>query len=384
MTNPDTVYLDYAASSPVRPEVLEAMLPYLTTQFGNPSSVHSSGRRARAAVDEARDHVAGALGVDHAEITFTSGATEANNLAIAGLAAGLGGDRSVAVAAAEHPSVLMPVRRLQDAGRQVVTLPVSGSGELCRGRPDASALPGLLCAMHVNNETGVVNDVAAIAHWCRDQGVLYHMDGVQSLGRMPVRLRGIGCDSASFSAHKIGGPKGAGVLYVRRGVPLRPLIAGGRQERERRPGTENVAAIVGLGLAAQLADAEWQAATARMAGLYELLVARLRSHAPDLVVVGEGGRRAPGIVCVTGSWGPGADLVMAMDRQGVAVSSGSACSSGAIEPSHVLMAQGLSTEVAGSAIRFSFGASTTADEVEQAAGAFGRCVARAASYLRDR
>lgn len=384
MTGREPVYLDYAASSPVLPEVVEAMLPYLSMHYGNPSSIHATGRAARAAVDLARDQVAGALGVDHSEITFTSGATEANNLALLGLATELPLDRVIAISAAEHHSVLAVAGPLRDRGREVTTLPVSSDGLLALADLQSCDRIGLISAMHVNNETGAVNDVAAIGRWASSRSSLYHMDGVQSLGRLPIRLRGIGCDSASFSGHKIGGPKGAGALYVRRGVAVRPQMAGGRQERERRPGTENVAAIVGLGLAAQLAAERRESEVARLTRLAEYLIEGITAVLPSARVVAERAQRVPGIVCVTGDWGSGADMVMALDHEGIAVSSGAACSSGAIEPSHVLLAQGLGRAAAESAVRFSMGHRTTESEVVAAASAMGRCARCMADYRSAR
>lgn len=375
------IYLDHAATTPVRPEVREAMAPYLSDVFGNPSSVHRFGRAARAALETARERIAVALGASPGEIYFVRGGTEGNNLALLGRAraAERGGRRPVvAYSAIEHKSVLGAVQEVEARGGEAVRIAVTPSGLV---DPEAlhAALarrPAVLSVMWVNNEAGMVQDVAAIGGCCREAGVVFHTDGVQALGKVPVRLDAVPVDLATFTGHKIYGPKGLGVLFVRDGVELHPLVHGGGQERGLRPGTEDVASAVGLAEAIVLAVQEQEALALRLAALRQRLETRLRAALPDLVVFGDQAPRAPHIL---NAGVPGVDLevlLVTLDLEGIAVSSGSACQSGAVEPSHVLRAMlGEDAEVPAS-VRFSLGRFTTADEIDAVADAMVRVVER--------
>jgi cysteine desulfurase len=376
------VYLDHAATTPVRAEVLEAMLPYLTAQvFGNPSSAHRFGRAARAGLEQARREVAHAVGAEPNQVVFTSGGTEADNLGIVGAALAArdrGGSMCVVVSAIEHKAILAAAHAVCHLGGREVVLPVDGGG-----RVDLEALdealrerPAVVSVMWVNNEVGVVQAVGAIAERCCAAGVAFHTDAVQAFGKLPVNIASLGCTLATISGHKIGAPKGIGAIIVRDRKAVEAIIHGGGQQFGIRPGTENVAGAVALGRAAALAAAEQPAEAERLRALRDELAARLRAGVPDLVVNAEGATRAPHVLSVAV---PGADseaLLMHLDLAGVAASSGSACSTGAIEPSHVLVAMGLPRELALGAIRLSLGHGSTADDVARAAEVMPGVVAK--------
>jgi cysteine desulfurase len=363
------VYLDHAATTPVRPEVLEAMLPYLTAEaFGNPSSAHRFGRTARAGLEQARREVAHAVGAEPNQVIFTSGGTEADNLGIVGAALAArdrGADMCAVVSAIEHKAILAAAHAVCHLGGREVLLPVDAEG-----RVDLEALDGALArrpavvsVMWVNNEVGVVQPVVEIAGRCRDAGVAFHTDAVQAFGKVPVSLSVLACTLATISGHKIGAPKGVGALIVRDRKAIEAIIHGGGQQYGLRPGTENVAGAVALGRAAQLAAAEQQAEAARLGALRDELAARILAALPDVVVNGAGADRAPHVLSVAV---PGADseaLLMHLDLAGIAASGGSACSTGAVEPSHVLLAMGVPRELALGTIRFSLGHGTTAADV---------------------
>ena len=376
------VYLDHAATTPVRPEVLDAMLPYLGDQaFGNPSSGHRYGRAARAGLEQARREVAAAVGAEPNQVIFTSGGTEADNLGIVGgaLAARERGDAMCAcVSAIEHKAILAAAHYVCHLGGEEVVLPVDASGVLDLDALDRALAgrPAVVSVMWVNNEVGVVQPVAEIAGRCRDAGVAFHTDAVQAFGKVPVSVSDLSCTLMTLSGHKIGAPKGIGALIVRHRGAVEAIIHGGGQQFGIRPGTENVAGAVALGRAAQLAATEQAAEAERLGALRDELATLLRAATPDLVVTAEEGPRAPHIlgVCV-----PGADseaLLMHLDLAGVAVSGGSACSTGAIEPSHVLVAMGVPRELALGALRFSFGHSTTRADIARAADVFPGVVAK--------
>lgn len=376
------VYLDNAATTPVRPEVLEAMLPYLGAgAFGNPSSAHRFGRTARAGLEEARRQVAAAVGAEPSQVIFTSGGTEADNLAVIGgaLAARAAGRRMrAAVSATEHKAVLAAAHALGRLGGEEEVLPVDDTGVLLLDALDAAlaAGPAVVSVMWVNNEVGTVQPVAEIGRRCRAAGALFHTDAVQAFGQVPVALEGTSATMLTISGHKIGAPKGVGALVVRSRAAVEAIIHGGSQQFGLRPGTENVAGAVALGRAAELAAAEQEAKAARLGALRDRLAERLRDAIPDLVWVGEGGPRAPHVLNVAI---PGADaeaMLMHLDLQGVAASSGSACMTGATEPSHVLTAMGLPRPLALGAIRFSLGRETTEAEVDRAAEVFPAVVAK--------
>jgi cysteine desulfurase len=351
---PRPIYLDHAATTPVRPEVLEAMMPFFGPRFGNASSTHRWGREARVALDDARGRLANCLGANPDEITFTSGGTEANNLAILGAWAALrshGGRRAIVTSAIEHKAVLAAAEAAHGAELRVLS-------------PNALADDVALCSvMWVNNEIGTIHPIPELAHIARTHGVVFHTDAVQAFGKLPIDAATQPFDLLTLSGHKIGAPKGIGALYVRRGTPLSPRTHGGGQERRVRPGTENVAFAVGLACAAELAIAERDTESDRLGVLRDILEAELLSRVPDAIVNGADGPRAPHIVNISF---PGADrdsLLMALDLAGIACSSGSACQSGTVSPSHVLVALGLPPEVTSSAIRLSLGALTTSDDI---------------------
>ncbi len=379
---PRPVYLDYAATTPVRPEVLEAMLPYLTEQaFGNPSSAHRFGRAARAGIEQARREVAQAAGADPSQVIFTSGGTEADNLGIMG-AALAARDRGAAmcavVSAIEHKAVLAAAHAVCHLGGREVVLPVDGNGRVDLDALDAALRerPAVVSIMWVNNEVGVVQPVKEIAGRCCDAGVAFHTDAVQAFGKVPVNLAALGCTLASLSGHKIGAPKGIGALVVRDRKAIEAIIHGGGQQFGIRPGTENVPGAVAMGRAAALAAAEQAREAERLRALRDELAARLRSAVTDVVINAEAAERAPHVLNVAV---PGADseaLLMHLDLAGVACSSGSACSTGAVEPSHVLTAMGVPRELALGAGRMSLGHGTTEDAGARAAEVMPGVVAK--------
>jgi len=379
---PRPVYLDYAATTPVRPEVLEAMLPYLTEQaFGNPSSAHRFGRAARAGIEQARREVAQATGAEPNQVIFTSGGTEADNLGIMG-AALAARDRGAAmcavVSAIEHKAVLAAAHAVCHLGGREVVLPVDGNGRVELGALDAALRerPAVVSIMWVNNEVGVVQPVREIADRCCEAGVAFHTDAVQAFGKLPVNLAALGCTLASLSGHKIGAPKGIGALVVRDRKAIEAIIHGGGQQFGIRPGTENVPGAVAMGRAAALAAAEQEREAERLRALRDELAARLRAAVTDIVINAEGAERAPHVLNLAV---PGADseaLLMHLDLAGVACSGGSACSTGAVEPSHVLTAMGVPRELALAAVRLSLGHGTTEDDVTRAAEVMPAVVAK--------
>jgi cysteine desulfurase len=378
------IYLDYAATTPVDARVVAAMAPYwgVDGAFGNPSSQHAFGRQARAAVEEARRHVAALVGAEPSWVIFTSGATEADNLALRGLLPATG-RRHLVVGAAEHHAVLHAADQLRQEGYEVDVLPVDEEGQPQVGRlPEfLRADTGLVSLMAGNNEVGALTDLAAAIACAHAVGALVHSDAVQAAGYLPLDMKELGLDALSLSAHKIYGPKGVGALVVRSGVRLAPLVVGGAQERGRRAGTENVPAIVGFGAAAALARAEREGraeqARALSARLEELLLSipGARRNGPPLA------RRLPHIVNVRFADVDGESLLLSLDLEGVAASSGSACASGSLSPSHVLLAMGLSEAEASSAVRFSVGWWTSQGEVEEAAAKAAAVVARIRKVL---
>jgi len=378
-------YLDNAATTPVRPEVLEAMLPYLgTAAFGNPSSAHRFGRAARAGIEEAKRAVATAVGAEPNQVVFTSGGTEADNLAIIGAALaakGRGGPFRVAVSATEHKAALAAAHAVKHLGGEEVILPVTASGQVEREALTKALERGvaLVSVMWVNNEVGTVQPVAELATRCCDTGVLFHSDAVQAFGKVPVSLRDVNCTLLTISGHKIGAPKGIGALIVRDRKAVEAIIHGGGQQFGIRPGTENVPGIVGLGVAAHLAAAEQPSLAARLGELRDELERRLLAIVPDAVINGWQGERAPHISNVSI---PGTDseaLLMHLDLAGIACSSGSACSTGTVEPSHVLTAMGLPRDLGVAALRFSFGKDSTIEDVEAVTAALPRVVEKVRS-----
>ena len=371
------IYLDHNATTPLDPSALEAMLPYLRDDFGNPSSLHWFGQRARAAVEQARAEVAALVGADPAEIVFTAGGSESDNLALRGAAArAKGSRRRVVTTAVEHHAVLNTAKALREEGGAVEIVAVDERGRLdldaLRTALDDSTL--LVSVMLANNETGVLQPVAEAARLARERGALVHCDAVQAAGKTPLDVRALDVDLLTLSAHKLYGPKGVGCLYVRRGTPLAPLVRGGAQERNRRAGTENVAGIVGFGAAARTARASLAADAPRVAALRD----RLERHL--LALPGARGNgaepRVPNTANVSFEGIDAEALLVALDLEGVAASTGAACAAGGIEPSHVLKAMGFPPERVQSSLRLSLGRGTTEAEVDYAAGVIATAVER--------
>ena len=361
-----SVYLDYNATTPLAPEVLEVMLPYFREEFGNPSSIHSFGQRAKAALYDARERVASLIGASPNEILFTSGGTEADNLAILGvLEAAEGGRRHLVTSSVEHHAVLNTMKALAKKGVPVTFLKVDRAGRVDPEDLKSALTPGtlLVSIMHANNETGVVQPVAELARLTHQAGAYFHTDAVQSIGKIPVRVRELGVDLLSLSGHKIYGPKGTGALYVRRGVNVRPIFRGGGQERARRPGTENLPGLVGLGRAAQLAETHLAGEPNRVAVLRDRLTEDVLARIPGSAPNGVEAERTPNTVNLSFPGVEGETLIIALDLKGCAVSTGAACSSGTVEPSHVLIAMGLSPQQVQGSIRVSLGRYTTAEEI---------------------
>jgi len=372
-----SVYLDYNATTPVAPEVLEAMLPYFAQEAGNASSIHSPGQRARAAVERARAAVADLLGARPAEIVFTSGGTESDNLAIFGIVAPSPVPRKhVITSQIEHHAVLNTCQALERDAVQVTYIPVSAEGVVDPADVRRALRPEtvLITVMHANNELGTVQPVEQIGKIAAEADVYFHIDAVQSAGKLPIRVDELGADLLSISAHKIRGPKGVGALYVRKGTRLRPLFFGGHHERDRRPGTENVTGIVGLGRAAEMAAANLAADGERVAALRDRLERELVARVPHARVNCGRALRTPNTTNITFPYVEGEALVIALDLKGVACSTGAACSAGAVEPSHVLTAIGLAPEDARASLRFSLGHETTAEEIDYAISVIPRAV----------
>jgi cysteine desulfurase len=370
------VYLDNNATTPLLPEVFEAMRPYFGEHFGNASSIHHHGQETRAAVESARESVADMLGCSASEVVFTSGGTESDNLAIAGLVKP--GDH-VITSSIEHHAVLHAVKHLEEIGCEMTVLPVDGQ---CLINPDdvKRALrpqTRLITVMMANNETGVLQPVEEIGRVAAEAGVLFHTDAVQAAGKVAVDVKRIGCHALSISGHKIHGPQGTGALFVKKGTRLEPLFHGGRHERSRRAGTENVPGIVGLGEAARMAKAALDEGRVKtLAAMRDGLEQQVLGSIEDTCVNGSGVPRVPNTSNINFGHIEGESLVIALDLKGVAVSTGAACSSGAIEASHVLIAMGLRPDHARASIRFSLGKQTAQADVDFALTLIPATVAR--------
>lgn len=372
-----TVYLDYAATSPVRPEVLQAMLPYFSGTFGNASSLHMAGQRAKRALEEARQTIAGALGANPREIIFTSGGTESNNLAIKGLAyASRHRGRHLITSAIEHHSVLNVFHALEAQGFEVTYVPVDRHGivDLYALEESIRDETCLISVMLANNEIGTIEPISDIVAIAKERGIFVHTDAIQAVGKMRVNVNELGVDLLSLTGHKIYGPKGAGALYVRAGTPLVPLLHGGHQEHVIRPGTENIPGIVGLATAARLACAETEQERARIGRLRDRLEAGIRTRIPDVTINGQLERRLPHISNVSFAHVEGESLLLALDTKGIAVSTGSACQAGATEPSHVLQAMGIEPALARGTLRFSLGRETTEEDIDYVVEALAEIV----------
>lgn len=382
MPRPDPIYLDHAATTPVRPEVLEAMTPYFGPRFGNPSSTHRWGREARTALDEARERVARCLGAAPDEICFTSGGTEGDNLAVLGGWRILKsqGKRAVVTSPIEHKAVLQAVHQAAKEGADERLLRVQGDGTVDLADSASKITAGdtaIVSVMWVNNEIGVIQPIAELAQQAKAAGALFHTDAVQAFGKVDVNAKTIPFDFVAVSGHKLGAPKGIGAFFIRRGTPLEPLFFGGSQDRGRRPGTENVAAAVGLARAMELALEEREAHWAQCAAMRDRLEEQLLARIPDALVHGRGAPRAPHILSISVPGTDSESLLMALDLQGVACSSGSACQSGSVLPSHVLSAMGVRPDLANAAIRMSFGELNTPADVDRVAELFPSLIAKA-------
>ncbi|HEY5441640.1 MAG TPA: cysteine desulfurase family protein [Gemmatimonadaceae bacterium] len=378
---PDPIYLDHAATTPVRDEVLEAMLPFFGARFGNPSSVHRWGREARTALDEAHERVARCLGASADEVVFTSCGTEADNMALLGVwrARRAQGRSAVVTTPIEHKAVLAAAHQAKKEGGEERLLAMTTDGLVDDASFDAlvDEKVAICSVMWVNNEIGVLQPVPALAARAKAKGVVFHTDAVQAFGKVLVDARTTAFDVLSLSGHKIGAPKGIGALYVRRGTPIEPLMFGGTQDRGRRPGTENVAMAVGLARAAELAVAEREHEWTTLAALRDRLEAALLERIPDAVIHGRGAPRAPHILNISVPGTDSESLLMALDLRGIACSAGSACQSGSISPSHVLAAIGVPADLATSAIRMSLGCLTTDACVDRVADVFPMLVEKA-------
>jgi cysteine desulfurase len=377
---PAPIYLDHAATTPVRREVFEAMEPFYGPRFGNPSSTHRWGREARAALDEARERVARCLGAHTDEICFTSGGTEADNLAVLGPWRARDPRRTVVISSAiEHKAVLASVHQAGREGAKERIAPVTSEGVV-----DVNAFSGLLgddvalCSiMWVNNEIGTIQPIPELARRAKEHGVVFHTDAVQAFGKISVDVHEAPVDLLTISGHKIGAPKGCGAIFIRRGTALESLFHGGSQDRGRRPGTENAAAAVGLARAAELALEERDREMARLGALRDRLEAALVERIPDAVVHGRGAPRAPHILNLSVPGTDSESLLMALDLAGVACSSGSACQSGSVTPSHVLQALGVPRELASAAVRMSLGSMTTDECVTRVSELFPALITKA-------
>jgi len=380
------VYLDYNATTPLASEVTDAVLRVMRDVFGNASSIHHFGQQAKAAMDEARSAGASLLNADPSEIVFTSGGTESDNFAIRGAAEALEptGRRHLIASAIEHEAVLNTLRALARRGWRTTLLPVDHSGIVSpdRLREAVDSDTALVSVMHANNEIGTIQPVAALAAIAHEHGALMHTDAVQSVGKIPVDVRALGVDLLSLSAHKFNGPKGAGILWIKRGTRMQPAVTGGKHERNRRAGTENVPAIAGLGVAATLAARTMSADALRVAGLRDRLEAGILRDVPGTTVNGTRDPRVPNTTNISFDGVEAESLLIALDLEGIAASTGSACSSGTLEPSHVLKAMGLPSHRTQNSLRFSLGMFSTDAEIDRVVEVLPRLVEKLRGLTR--
>jgi cysteine desulfurase len=380
------VYFDYNATTPLAPEVIDAVARASRETYGNASSVHHFGQQAKAALDDARSELATLIHGDPSEIVFTSGGTEADNMAIRGTAEAIEptGRRHLIASAIEHEAVLNTLKALARRGWRTTLLPVDDSGIVApdRLREALADDTALVSIMHANNEIGTIQPIAELAQLVHARGALLHTDAVQSVGKIPVDVRALGADLLSLSAHKFNGPKGAGALWIKRGTRMLPIVTGGKHERNRRAGTENVPAIVGLGVAARLAGGKLDAEAARVAALRDRLEEGILRGVPGTAVNGARGSRVPNTSNISFDRVEAESLLIALDLEGIAVSTGSACSSGTLEPSHVLRAMGLSTHRTQNSLRFSLGMFSTEAEVDRVVEVLPRLVEKLRGLTR--
>lgn len=361
------IYLDHAATTPVHPDVLEAMMPYLTTQYANPSTLYTFGREARAAVEDARAKVAALIGADPGEIYFTAGASESDNWAIMGIASATEAKgKHIITSAIEHHAVLGTCEFLKRRGYEITLIPVDGDGlvnpeDIRRAITDQTVL---ITIMHSNNEVGVIESIAEIGAIARERGIVFHTDATQSVGKVPIDVSQLNVNLLSLSGHKLYGPKGIGALYVRKGTRILPYIHGGGQESSKRAGTHNVPGIVGLGKAAEIAQATMAQESARETALRDRLIAGILAI-PDTRLNGHPTLRLPNNVNVSIEGAEGESMILFLDMLGICVSSGSACTSGSLAASHVLLAMGLPHELAHGSLRLTLGKDTTDDDIDR-------------------
>ena len=379
MAKSTRIYLDHSATTPVDPAVVEAMLPYFTKTFGNASSIHSFGQDAKVALEDARRQLADLIGADPGELVFTSGGTEADNWAIKGAAYFFEGRKKhIVTSAVEHHAVLYTCKYLEKRGFEVTYVPVDEYGMVQPERVADAIRPDtlLVSVMHANNEIGTINPIGEIAEAAHEKGVWLHTDAVQTVGKIPVNVRDLNVDLLSLSGHKIYGPKGIGALYIRRGLQLEKFLHGGRHERDRRAGTENVPGAVGLGKAAEICRQRMEADLAHLRALAQELQSQIEETIPGVRLNGHPTQRVPGILNFSFEGVESDSLLLSLDLKGVAVSNGSACTSGTVEPSHVIKALGLGNHLANSAIRFSLGRGNTSEEIDRAVTALQEVLER--------
>lgn len=360
------IYMDHAATTYVKPEVLDAMTPYFTEHFGNPSSIHSFARETKKAIDHAREQVANAIGATPSEIFFTSGATESDNWVLRGMAyQHKNKGNHIITTAIEHHAILHTCQALEKEGFEVTYLEVDENG-LVTPEQVKNAITDktiLVSVMFANNEIGTIEPIEQIGAVCKEKGVVFHTDAVQAFGAVPIDVNKMNIDLLSITGHKLYGPKGTGALYIRKGVILKNLIEGGAQERGKRPGTENIAGIVGLGKAAELANKHMEENAARLTALRDKLIDGILQQIPETRLNGHRTKRLPNNVNICFRYIEGESLLLLLDRAGIAASSGSACTSGSLDPSHVLLAIGLPHEIAHGSLRLTLGACTTEEDV---------------------
>lgn len=373
------IYLDYSATTPLAPEALESMLPYFSNAFGNASSIHSFGQEAKVAMEDSRRKIAQLLNAEIGEIVFTAGGTEANNWALKGAASFYTGQkRHIITTNAEHYAVLNTCQSLEKIGCEVTYLNVDETG-MISAQKVAEAMREdtfLVSAMHVNNEIGTINPVGEIGRLCRERDVLFHTDAVQSTGKLPIDVKKMNIDLLTLSGHKFYGPKGIGALYIRQGIKLGKLLHGGKHERDRRAGTENVPAIVGLGKAAEICSDRMETDFQHFSEYYKALKGKIMSVIPDTKINGHPDKFYPGILNVSFEGIQSDSMLLSLDLKSIAVSNGSACTSGTVEPSHVLKAMGASQKRGMSAIRFSFGRHSKLEEIDVVVNALDEIVTR--------
>jgi cysteine desulfurase len=380
------VYFDYNATTPLAPEVVDTISQVSRDLFGNPSSIHHFGQQAKATIDDARSATASLINADPSEIVFVSGGTEADNFAIRGAAEALEptGRRHLIASGIEHEAVLNTLRALARRGWRTTLLPVDQTGVVSpdRLREAIDAETALVSVMHANNEIGTIQPVVALAAIAHEHGALMHTDAVQTAGKVPVDVRALGVDLLSLSAHKFNGPKGAGALWIKRGTRMQPTATGGKHERNRRAGTENVAAIAGLGVAAVLAARKMAPEAARVCALRDRLEAGILANVPGTQVNGTRDARVPNTTNISFERVEAESLLIALDLEGIAVSTGSACSSGTLEPSHVLKAMGLPSHRTQNSLRFSLGMFSTQEEVDRVIEVLPRLVEKLRGLTR--